>query len=171
MTWLFIFIPFLLQGIIMAFDEGYFHLRRGLPVWERIGHPLDTLSVLICLAYALFVPYSPDHLKTFIILSLISCIMVTKDEFVHKHVCPRNEMWLHALLFSLHPLILLSTALIWVYTTSPSPPAWLSIWLKHPDILGAFLLFQFFLVIGFFLYQIVFWNFVWGKRNGIRDQQ
>ncbi len=166
MTWVVVVIPFILQGIIMLIDEGYFHLRRGLPLWERIGHPLDTFSVLICLSYALFVPYTPDHLKTFVVLSVISCIMVTKDEFVHKHVCPRNEMWLHALLFSLHPLILISTALIWIYTTSLNPPAWLDTWLTNAEFLGTFLLMQFFLCAFFLLYQVIFWNVI---RRGIYD--
>jgi len=171
MSWIMVCVPFVLQGIIMGLDEGYFHVRRGLPKWERIGHPLDTLSMLVCLGYVLFVPYSADHLKTYIILAVISCIMVTKDEFVHKHVCPRSEMWLHALLFSLHPLILLSTAFIWIYTTSPFPPLWLSGWLKYPDLLSVFLLLQTFLAAIFFLYQVVFWNVIWVRKHAIKDQQ
>jgi 2-polyprenyl-6-hydroxyphenyl methylase / 3-demethylubiquinone-9 3-methyltransferase len=37
-------VPLGLQALAMAVDEAYFHRRRGLPRWERIGHPLDTLT-------------------------------------------------------------------------------------------------------------------------------
>lgn len=45
---LFLFIPFPLQMICMAVDEAHFHRWRGLPRWERLGHSLDTLTVLAC---------------------------------------------------------------------------------------------------------------------------
>jgi len=28
----------------MGVDEFYFHRRRGLPRWERLAHPLDTMT-------------------------------------------------------------------------------------------------------------------------------
>ena len=46
-------IPIVLQGVIMVVDEGWFHRTRGLPRWERIGHPLDTLTIVLCLAWLL----------------------------------------------------------------------------------------------------------------------
>jgi hypothetical protein len=42
---IFLFIPFALQMCCMAVDEVHFHRQRGLPRWERLGHPLDTLTV------------------------------------------------------------------------------------------------------------------------------
>src|SRR5689334_19220146 len=105
--WRLIFIPFVIQGIAIALDEICFHRKRDLPKWERIGHPLDTLSVLACLLFILFVPYSSGGvLKGYIALAIFSCLMVTKDEFVHKHHCPAAEHWLHALLFLNHPALL-----------------------------------------------------------------
>src|SRR5262249_11498801 len=47
--------PSLLQAPAMAVDEGWYHNRRGLPRWERIGHPLDTLTVAATYGYALVV--------------------------------------------------------------------------------------------------------------------
>lgn len=88
MIWITVTIPFMLQALAILIDEWVFHRRRGLPKWERIGHPLDTLSLLLCLVYVLWVPFSTGALKVFCILSLISCLMVTKDEFVHKEHCP-----------------------------------------------------------------------------------
>ena len=86
----FLLVPFFLQILIISFDEFYFHVRRGLPKWERLGHPLDTLTVLACFCFVLFVPYSPFSLKVYIALALFSCIFVTKDEFVHKEHCPAS---------------------------------------------------------------------------------
>src|SRR3990167_10478936 len=110
--WLLALLPFLLQAIVIGIDEGWFHLRRGLPRWERIGHPLDTLTVLICMGYVLFVPYSKTAIFPYLLLSIFSCLMVTKDEFVHKEHCPASEHWLHALLFILHPITFVAAGLI-----------------------------------------------------------
>ena len=81
---------------VINIDEFYFHVKRGLPKWERIGHPLDTLTVLACFAFILIFPYSSLNLKIYIGLALFSCVFVTKDEFVHKECCPASEQWLHA---------------------------------------------------------------------------
>ena len=70
MSHLLILIPFLLQMVIIGVDEWYFHLKRGLPKWERIGHPIDTLSVLACFAFVLFVPFSTLTLKIYIGLAV-----------------------------------------------------------------------------------------------------
>ena len=95
-------VPLVLQGIAMLVDELWFHRARSLPRWERIGHPIDTLTVLLCMSYVLFVPYSKEAVFPYAILAIISCITVTKDEFVHKQHCPASENWLHAILFLLH---------------------------------------------------------------------
>src|SRR5215471_94772 len=97
--------PFPLQMICMAVDEIHFHRRRGLPRWERLGHPLDTLTVLACFVWLLTA--AP---------SAFSCLFVTKDEPTHSKYCSSGDHWLHAMLFILHPLVLLSAGLLW--------PAW-----------------------------------------------
>ncbi len=51
------YIPFLIQTLVIGLDEFHFHLKRGLPKWERIGHPIDTLSVVLALAFTLVFPY------------------------------------------------------------------------------------------------------------------
>ena len=59
MTWAWaLALPLAVQTIAMLVDEGYFHRKRGLGRWERVGHPLDTLTVLVCLAWVLFAPPS-----------------------------------------------------------------------------------------------------------------
>ncbi len=108
------YIPFLIQTLVIGLDEFHFHLKRGLPKWERIGHPIDTLSVVLALAFTLVFPYQTSTLIAFIILAAASAILVTKDEFVHKEHCPASEQWLHALLFLNHPLVLISMGFLWV---------------------------------------------------------
>lgn len=154
-------LPFFLQALAMILDEGVFHLKRGLPKWERIGHPLDTLSTLACMLFVLFIPYSTFALKIYIALAVFSSIFVTKDEFVHKHHCPGTEQWLHALLFTLHPITLASAGLIWPVVHRVDIPLWLSSWLNNPELLSNFLCTQATAMALFFIYQIVYWNFIW----------
>lgn len=162
--YLLITIPFIAQMIIIGIDEGYFHLKRGLPKWERIGHPLDTLSILICFLFVLFIPFSPAALKWYIGLSVFSCLLVTKDEFVHKHHCPASENWLHALLFLNHPIVLSALGLIWTAASENGSQYWLTSWLDHPAMLSLFLIVQTIGVFLFMAYQIIYWNFIWKEK-------
>lgn len=157
--------PFILQGLAIAFDEYYFHIKRGLPLWERIGHPIDTLSVMICLFFVLLVPYSPIALKWFIGLSIFSCLMVTKDEWVHKHHCPASEQWLHAMLFLNHPVMLTCTGLIWAAGVGKASPNWVQAWLSHPEALHTMLRMQAAFSVVFFFYQVIYWNFIWKEKK------
>ncbi|MBS0625412.1 MAG: hypothetical protein JSS32_05120 [Verrucomicrobia bacterium] len=159
--WLTAILPFLLQAAAILFDEGYFHIRRGLPKWERIGHPLDTLSVIASIGYVLWVPFSSATLIGYCALASFSCLLVTKDEFVHKEHCPASENWLHAVLFTLHPVTLAVAGFIWPVARGVQLSPWIMQWLNRPDILRLFLLGQFGLLSLFCLYQVIFWNFVW----------
>lgn len=158
-----VLMPFVVQALVIFFDEFYFHVRRGLPKWERIGHPLDTLSFLICLGFALLVPYSPLALKWYIGLSIFSCLFVTKDEWVHKDVCPATEQWTHALLFINHPIVLTSVGMIWC-GMAKTGPVWLQTWLKNSESLHSMLVGQVGFISLFFLYQVIYWNFIWKEK-------
>lgn len=162
--WLTALIPFILQMIAIALDEGVFHIRRGLPKWERIGHPLDTLTVLSCMAYVLWVPFSAHSLVGYIVLAIFSTIFVTKDEFVHKEHCDAKELWLHAVLFTLHPLTLISAGFIWPIVQNVNVTPWIANWLCNPRILQSFLYSQFAAMSLFLLYQILFWNVLWKNK-------
>ncbi len=159
--WLLSIIPFALQALAIGFDEAYFHHKRGLPKWERIGHPLDTLSVILCMGYAIFVPFSLTALILYIALASFSSILVTKDEFVHKEHCPASENWLHAVLFILHPITLASAGFIWPVAQGVEVAPWLAKWLDSRENLALFLRGQFGAMIAFMLYQIIYWNFLW----------
>jgi len=157
---LFLFIPFPLQMICMAVDEIHFHRRRGLPRWERLGHPLDTLTVLVCFVWLLIAPPGAFSLDVYIGLSVFSCLFVTKDEPAHSKHCHSGEHWLHAMLFILHPLVLLSAGLLW--------PAWRQQPLSFIHYTGFernFLLVNTLLTLAFGLYQLIYWNFLWATAT------
>jgi hypothetical protein len=159
--WLLILFPFCLQAVVITFDEAYFHLKRGLPRFERIGHPIDTLSVVACFAFVLLVPFSAASLKVYIALSLFSCLLVTKDEFIHKHHCPAAEHWLHALLFLNHPILLTALGLIWPLLSGSATISWLISWQEHLLPLQIFIYAQALFALIFMLYQTIYWNFIW----------
>ncbi len=159
-----ILLPFLAQMLIISFDEFYFHIRRGLPKWERLGHPLDTLTVLACFSFVLFVPYSSFFLKVYIALSIFSCVFVTKDEFVHKECCPASEQWLHALLFINHPIVLTSAGLLWPLVNKAAVPEWMGSLIPFADLLRSILFIQTGCVALFLTYQTLYWNFLWKDK-------
>jgi CDP-diglyceride synthetase len=136
-----------LQGLVTLFDEFHFHRRRGLPRWERIGHPLDTLTVLACYAVAIAFPFTAFAGRVYLVLAVLSCLFVTKDEFVHAKYCEPFEHWLHALLFVLHPVVLASVSLLWVREAR-----------TLVFTLGAFTLI-------FAFYQTFYWNTPWLRSH------
>ena len=162
--WVLSLVPFALQAVVILFDEGYFHVRRGLPKWERIGHPIDTLSVLVCLGFVIFVPFSQKMLILYSALALFSSILVTKDEFVHFDHCPASEQWLHAVLFTLHPITLIAAGFIWPVAQGCEVAPWIAEWLDRPQALALFLKGQFAAMGLFLMYQIVFWNVLWKDK-------
>ena len=82
----------------------------------------------------------------YIALSALSCLVITKDEFVHIQLCGALESWLHAVLFVLHPIVLLCFGLAWTWGANP--------WLFRAQ-LG--------LTLAFASYQILYWRYAWPK--------
>jgi hypothetical protein len=163
--WTLSLLPFALQTGVILIDEGYFHLRRGLPRWERIGHPVDTFSVLICMGFVIFVPFSIKTLTLYIVLASLSCLLITKDEFVHKEHCPAAENWLHAILFILHPITLTAAGFIWPVVQGVEVAPWIANWLSNREFLRLFLYIQWGMMASFMFYQIIFWNFFWKSEE------
>jgi 2-polyprenyl-6-hydroxyphenyl methylase/3-demethylubiquinone-9 3-methyltransferase len=134
-------IPIAVQGLAMLVDEGVFHRRRGLPRWERIGHPLDTLTIAACLGWLLATTPSTEHaLAIYVALCVVSALFVTKDEAVHAKLCGAGEQWLHSILFVIHPIVLGTFAWLW--------------WTGHRDVLVV----QLAVTGAFGVYQVVYWN-------------
>jgi hypothetical protein len=139
--------PAVLQAIAMLVDEGWFHRRRGLPRWERIGHPVDTASAALCYGWLLLRrPGEPHALAVYVALAVASCLLVTKDEFVHAGRCAPGEHWLHALLFVLHPVVFLAFGALWWWG---APPALFAVQLA--------------LALAFMIYQIAYWSLPWKR--------
>ena len=89
---------------------------------------------------------------------------MTKDEFVHKEHCPATEQWLHAILFTLHPITLTCAGFIWTVVQGYAATPWISNWLNNPEALLFFLLGQFGVMTLFLIYQIIFWNVLWKNK-------
>jgi hypothetical protein len=151
-----ILLPFLIQSILMFIDEFYFHHKRGLPKWERIGHPIDTLFLLLPFFIFNFLPFTKLTSIAAGILILISSLIIIKDEWVHKEHSSGGENALHALLFMIHPLVLISSFAIWRFP-----------WILKKAFVSAETYLQFAMIsIGIFLiYQIIYWNIIYAKRN------
>ncbi len=137
-------VPIALQAAAMLVDEGVFHRRRGLPRWERIGHPLDTLTFVACLVWLL----AGGSVHGYVALAVGSTIFVFKDEPVHAQLCTRGEHLLHVALFVLHPLVL------WAFTRLP-----------HGVLVA-----QLAITVAFFGYQVIYWNVVRGKPREINNR-
>lgn len=130
----------LLQAALIVIDEFYFHWKRGLPRWEKIGHPLDTFFFLLPLTIASFFKWEPVWRVLYIALGLLSCLVITKDEAIHLQKSPALEQWLHALLFMVHPVVLIAVYFVWMQSSVPLIWMWCAI-------------------LTFCIYQIIFWNF------------
>ncbi len=154
----YLLIPFTLQMVTMTVDEFRYHRRRALPRWERFGHPLDTLTVLLCLAWLLLAAPSRAATAVYAGLCLLSCLSVIKDEGVHQRCCTAGEHAVHAVLFILHPLVLLCAGLLWplMYGPAGALP-----WLRHEGYEKSLLLGYTILTLLFGLYQLIYWNVIW----------
>lgn len=153
MGWKLACIPFVVHSLAMAVDELRFHRRRGLPRWERWGHPADTLTVLLCYAVALL----GGNLQVYLAAALFSALFVTKDEWIHRGRCSGAEMWLHGFLFTLHPVLL---ALLGWQAYAPRVPV------PGDDgraFFAAFLAGQAGVTCVFLLWQILYWNGPWAR--------
>jgi hypothetical protein len=152
LTWHWASLPFVVHGAAMVLDEARFHRRRGLPRWERWGHPADTATVLLCLVLALTL--DPGGLWIYAAAAAFSTLFVTKDEWVHAGACTGGEMWLHAFLFALHP-VLLFLAGAWLKAGGAASVV------PGMGFFGAFLAGQAVLAAAFLLWQAVYWNGPW----------
>ena len=144
MIWLCL-VTIVLQGAVTVIDEG-FHRGRGLPRWERIGHPLGTLTIVVCLVWLLAIPRDEATGATLPIYvglaaaSTLFVIFVIKDE---RGGCTAGEQWMHGLSFVLHPAALAAFAYLWWSDTS------------------ALLVGQLGVALAFMAYQVIYWNLSW----------
>lgn len=146
-------IPFTLQGLAMFFDEFYYHRKRGLPLWEILGHPADTVCFLACFLFLKNSQASVENAYIYMLLTAISCLIVTKDELIHCKLCSIGEMWLHSVLFILHSLTLISAGVLWWFAQD------LGVEAKIDQIF----LIQCMVILAFMSYQILYWTIPWKR--------
>lgn len=143
-------VPVALQLIGLLIDEVWCHRTRGLPHWERIGHPLDTLTVAVCLGWLIATtPAAPLALPIYLVLALFSTVFITKDHAVHAVMCGRFERSIHTVLFVLHPLVLTAFGVLW--------------WYGHAGLLFG----QLSITIAVMAYQIIYWQFEGAERDAL----
>ena len=140
--------PAVLQGILILVDEGWFHRRRGLPRWERIGHPLDTLTAAACIGWLAVHRPGGEALAVYAGLAFFSSVFVTKDSFVHSSLCSAGENMAHSILYVLHPIVFLGFGLLWLSGRD--------LWAVRVQLA---------LTIAYAAYQFVFWNLVWDPKS------
>ncbi|MBC7531873.1 MAG: hypothetical protein H7318_09860 [Oligoflexus sp.] len=103
----------LTQAILMLVDEGIFHHKRGLEKFERWGHVADTGLFFIAISVpALFAP-TTLLISIYGVLAVASCLLITKDEWIHAEACEPLEHWCHAMLFILHGALLAVIGVLW----------------------------------------------------------
>ena len=156
MKWL-ILAPFLLQSALMFVDEFIFHRSRGLSTWERVGHPIDTLSVLAIYLLAYTIDPSPTGFAIGGGLTVFSMILVTKDEAYHQRECSVAEQRCHGLLFGLHPLHFITVLCLWPLLRSDHLVGALAP-LENLRGVESALPIMLALTAGAFFHQVFYWN-------------
>lgn len=101
------------QAALMFVDERAFHRVRGLGEWESWGHAADSAFFAAALLVPAFLAPGRAQAALYAGLGLASVVLVAKDEWIHARECEPAEHWLHALLFALHPCVLIAVAALW----------------------------------------------------------
>src|SRR5688500_10107994 len=101
--------------IFMGWNELYFHRKRVLEKWEKTRKALVTFSLTLCLAITLFVPYEEEWKWLFFAAAGFSILVTIKDEFRKQKTDRGREEGTHAVLFMLHPLVLILMVVLWPF--------------------------------------------------------
>lgn len=128
-----------IQGALLMYDDVVLHRRRGLPRWERIGHPIDAFFFTLPIALGAICG-SDTPSGVYWTLSLLSCLIILKDEWVHVGRIEALEATVHAALFVLHPVTLFAA---WKLAQTGQT---VGLWLAWIALLG---------VVSF---QTIYWN-------------
>jgi 2-polyprenyl-6-hydroxyphenyl methylase/3-demethylubiquinone-9 3-methyltransferase len=101
------------QAGLMLVDEGAFHRVRRLGEWESWGHVADSAVFAAALAPPALLAPTMGAAVLYAGMALASTVLVTKDEWIHARECEPAENWVHALLFALHPCVLIAVGALW----------------------------------------------------------
>lgn len=135
-----------MQGILLLYDDVVLHRRRGLPRWERAGHPIDAFFFSLPIAIAAFGgPTTPSGV--YWTLSFLSCIIILKDEWVHVGRIGALEATIHAALFVIHPVTLVAA---WRLAQTGETLGLVLAWIA---------------LLGVVSFQTIYWNFGEGPHE------
>lgn len=136
------------QSLGLLVDEFYFHHRRDLNSWERLGNPLDTLTALLCFAFLCGEAPSPSHASIYGALAIFSTLFVLKDESFQLRTCTLREHRLHTIMFLWHPVAYFAAYKLWV-----------------SELWRVFLHGQLYFLAFFLVYQLSYWNLLWREKE------
>jgi len=102
------------QGALLLVDDRVYHAERGLSRRECWGHVADSLVFAAALAPAALRAPTPRAVALFALGAAFSTVFVTKDEGIHARECRAPEHWVHAVLFALHPCVLIAAGALWL---------------------------------------------------------
>lgn len=107
------------QGALMLVDEVVYHAERGLSRREALGHCADSLVFAAALSLPALAAPSERAVLAYATAAAFSTVFVAKDEGIHARECGAPEHWVHALLFALHPCVLIADGALWVRGGAP----------------------------------------------------
>lgn len=157
-----LFLPILLQMLIVGFDEVYYHNKRELLRLEQLGHALDTVTVWVCFALVLLVPPTSGWVALYASLSIFSCLFITKDEFEYHKSCGPGERWLHSLAFTLHPIVFIAAGFLWPALHPHASPGTSPGFIHYTGEERHFILVNTWLLFLFGAYEVLPRHVVWG---------
>jgi hypothetical protein len=134
------------QGMLLMYDDIVLHQRRGLPRWERIGHPIDAFFFSLPIGIAAW-KGSETSPAVYGGLSLLSCMIILKDEWIHVGRIKALEATIHAALFVIHPVTLYAA---WELAKTGQTIGLLLAWVALMSV---------------FAFQIIHWNFGKGPHE------
>ena len=148
-------LPLLLQAFALLADEFYFHRKRGLGYWESWGHPVDIMCFLLFIGWIETQSWSESNFAIALGFAAISCLIITKDEWVHQKEASLGETWLHSFLFVLHPIVIASLLLAWPIRDGENLP-----WKDWMQPLLPVFKWYFAPALLMLIHQIFYWNFL-----------
>ena len=128
------------QAALMVADEWAFHRVRVLGKWESWGHVADSVAFASVLVLPALAAPEGAALGWYVAAGAASTVMVAKDQWIHARECTGSEHWVHALLFSLHPAVLIAVGALWARGEGAEARAFLPL-----------------VVLGFSVYQYAYW--------------
>lgn len=140
-----------LHGTLFMIDEHFFHKKRGLVKGELLSSIIDGILFLTPITLTVFTRHSFELEKIYIVLSVLSCISISKNEFFYRGI-EQKERLIHSALYVLHPILLYTFYMAWISN-------FFAIHLNFWTIQLVYLA----MCVQTMAYKTVYWNYIHGK--------